>query len=188
MQNLPVTHVMSHRNNWTHVLLFLSLFSAQICTLVTEGGWPRSKDKPPHFSLLSGLLLVIKNTPKGKCQNFFLCIIFNFPFWVMQWSLPQAAFFLCTRYFGHIKSPLCVTFFFIPILWHLTSWSGCPQEKGQTQKQHSPMLQLCNDGKKRNIGKASQLVWRVRLFRSHHQTFICVISTDSQAEPLIKGR
>lgn len=174
LQSMPVT---CRGQNWTHVLLFPSLFSVERRALVTEGGWHRnvgSKDKPPRFSLIAGLLLVIKNAPKGKCHSFSLSLMFNFQFWVMHWSLPRAVFLpgpalgILDTYKAHRVLP-----FFPPLLWYLTRYSGCSQEKGQTQKQHFPMLQLCNDGQTK-FGKASQQVWRGRLSRSPHQTFLRV--------------
>lgn len=122
-------------NHWPHVLLFHSSFSVLTPALVTQGGCPRnvgSKDEPPHSSLLPGILLLIKNTPKGNCQNFifFLCIIFNFPFWVRQWAAFSWVFWT------HLKPTVCSLFFF----YHLPSFgiSAVGQvalkKKGQTQK------------------------------------------------------
>lgn len=142
--------------------------------------WQREADTEMWGANINHLIspcyqdLVITNTPKGKCHNFFLCVISNFPFWVMQWSFPGAVLFpwpalgILDTYKVH-----CVSLFFFssPILWHLTWCSGFSQKKGQTQKQHFPMPQLCHDGK-RNTGKASQQVWRVRLYRSPHQTLL----------------
>lgn len=96
----------------------------------------------------------------------------NFQFWVMQWSLPRAVF-LPWPASASLDTKPTVCYLFSPLLWYLTCYSGCSQEKGQTQKQHFPMLQLCNDGKM-NIGKGRQHVWRGRLFRSPHQTFLRV--------------
>lgn len=145
-------------NGWTHVLLFHSFFSAKIRALVTEGGWHRnvgSKHKPPHFSLVSGLLLVTKNTPEGKCHNFFLCVIFNFPFWVMQWSLPWAVFFpwpalgIWDTYKVHCAS----LFFFLLSFLISPGVQVAPKKKGRPKSSNTSQCHSCVTMGKGILGK-----------------------------------
>lgn len=181
---MPVT---CHGSNWTHVLLFPSLFSIKIRALVTEGGWHSnvgSKDKPPHFSLVPGLLLVIKNTPKGKGHNFFPCIIFNFPFWVMQWSLLSSAVFFLWLALGILDTHKahCVLPFFL-LSFGISSVVQAAVRKKSKPKSDTFQRCSCVMMEKGVLGKQGSKSEGSGLFRSPHQTFLRVCLCDQHWLP-----
>lgn len=191
LQSTPVT---CRGQNWTHVLLFPSLFSVERRASVTKGGWHRnvgSKDKPPRFSLIAGLLLVIKNAPKGKCHSFSLSLMFNFQFWVMHWSLPRAVF-LPGPALGILDTykARCVLPFFLLSFGISSVIQVAPKKKGKP-KSNTSQCCSCVMTDKRSLGKQaskSEGAGYPGVLIKPSSGFICVVSTDSQAETPIKGR
>lgn len=132
-----------------------------------------------------------KTHQRGNAIIFF-CIIFNFPFWVMQWSLlPRAVFFPWSA-LGILDTheTHCVLPFFLPSSGISAVVQAALREKGKP-KSNTFQCWSCVMMEKGILGKQgseSEGSGYSGALIKPSSGFICGISTESQAEILIKGR